>query len=71
MIDILYSESNAKIEFNLTSSGNKFNPFEISDDSDDENNIHLGVNMLKKISDGKINYEYSDELNKIKIMLEK
>ncbi len=71
LIDILYSESNAKIEFNLTSSGNKFNPFEISDDSNDENNIHLGVNMLKKISDGKINYEYSDELNKIKIMLEK
>ena len=65
--EILYSESDSSTVINLVSGGKKFNPFDIDEDSDDD--AHLGIVMLKRISAGKINYDFSDGLNKIEIKL--
>ena len=64
-LEILYSEADSSVELNLTSGGKKFNPFEAPEDDD----IHLGISILKKVAKGGINYEFSDELNKIQIKL--
>ena len=63
-IDISYSEADSAVNMKFTSSGKKFNPFEIADDD-----IHLGVTMLKKIAEGKINYDYENNINKINITI--
>lgn len=64
-LEILYSEADSTVELNLTSGGKKFNPFEVSDDDD----VHLGISILKKVAEGGINYDFSDGLNKIQIKL--
>ena len=44
----------------------KFNPFELPDD--DEENIHLGITMLKRIA-GEIKYNFDSGSNNIEIVL--
>lgn len=68
-LEISYSEADSSIELLLTSGGAKFNPFDAKDDDDDNDNIHLGVVILKKIAKGEIKYNFSDGLNKIQITL--
>ena len=67
-IGISYSESDSSTIINLTSSGKKFNPFEL--EADDNDDIHLGISMLKRIADGNINYSYVKGLNSIDIVLQ-
>ncbi len=64
-LEILYSEADSTVELNLTSGGKKFNPFEVSDDDD----VHLGISILKKVAEGGINYDFSENLNRIQIKL--
>ena len=64
-IEISYSESDSSTKIKLTSSGKKFNPFEIDENFNDDE--HLGIVILKKIANGNILYEFSDSLNKIDI----
>ncbi|MBQ7593129.1 MAG: ATP-binding cassette domain-containing protein [Synergistaceae bacterium] len=68
-LEISYSEADSLTEINLTSSGKKFNPFELEEDNEDDDEAHLGVIVLKRIAKGKIEYEYSDNINRIRITL--
>ena len=63
-IEISYAEDDSSIIITVTSGGRKFNPFDISEDTDTE--THLGVMILRKVA-GKINYDFSDGLNHIEI----
>ncbi|MBQ9596088.1 MAG: amino acid ABC transporter ATP-binding protein [Synergistaceae bacterium] len=69
-IEISYSEADGSTLIDLTSSGKKFNPFDLPDDEllDDS---HMGIMILKKVSGGKINYSFDDSegRNKIEIKL--
>ena len=62
-VDISYSEADGATVINLISGGKEFNPF-----TNDDDDIHLGISMLKKIA-GKIDFSYSDSLNRITITL--
>ena len=64
LLEISYSEADSAVKINLTSGGKKFNPFENEDDD-----VHLGVAILKKVARGGIDYDFTDGLNKIKIVL--
>ena len=66
-IEISYSEADGSTLINLTSSGKKFNPFDIPDDELDEK--HMGIMILKRVSDGKINYSFTEGINRIEIKL--
>ena len=68
LIEISYSEVDGAVLINLDSGGRKFNPFEDINDSDDDY-VHLGIAMLKKISGENIHYNYLDNVNKIEIKL--
>ena len=69
-LEISYSEADCSTVLNLTSGGKKFNPFEdLQKISDDDDNVHLGVTILKKVAKGGIYYDFSDGLNKIQIKL--
>ena len=68
-IEISYSEADGSTLIDLTSSGKKFNPFDLPDDELDDS--HMGIMILKKVSKGNINYSFSESegLNKIEIKL--
>ena len=71
-IEIAYSEADNSTEINCVSGGNQYNPFanidEINYNSEaNENNLHLGIVMLKKIAKS-INYDYANSMNNIKIV---
>ncbi|MBQ7561040.1 MAG: ATP-binding cassette domain-containing protein [Synergistaceae bacterium] len=67
-ISVSYSEADSTTLINLTAkNAKKFNPFEINE-SDDEENIHLGVAMLKRISQD-IKYNFDSGSNNIEIVL--
>lgn len=63
-IGISYSEADGTTEIDLSAKGKEFNPFNLSDDDD----VHLGVSMLKKIARS-ISHDYSDNVNRITIIL--
>lgn len=67
MLEISYSEADSSIILSLTSGGREFNPFNAEHDDDDDN-VHLGVAMLKKIAK-EISYNFSAGINKIQITL--
>ncbi len=70
-LEISYSEADSSTEINLTSSGKKFNPFELNldeENNEDDDNAHLGIIMLKRIA-REINYDFADGLNRIRITL--
>ena len=70
-LEISYSEADSSIMLTLTSAGKKFNPFDAAKvlDLEDDDNVHLGVAILKKVAKNGINYEFSNGLNKIQITL--
>ena len=59
---ISYSEADSSTTINIASKGRQFNPFETQDDD-----VHLGVAILRKIAGDKIKYDYSDGVNRIEI----
>ncbi|MCR4819011.1 MAG: ATP-binding cassette domain-containing protein [Fretibacterium sp.] len=65
-IDVSYAESANSTVIVLSSGGKEFNPF-LNVGQDDEN-LHLGIKMLKKIAQN-IEYRYTDGKNHIKITL--
>ena len=66
-IGISYSEADGSTVINLSCPGKEFNPFNIQDNDDD--NVHLGITMLKRISQGRITHNYSEGSNSIDIVL--
>ena len=75
-LEISYSEADSSVVLNLKSGGKKFNPFEdISQQDFDDDNVHLGLAILKKVAKDGIKYDFSagaslaDRLNKIQITL--
>ena len=63
-IGISYSEADGSTVIDVSCVGREFNPFDVPDDDD----VHLGVSMLKRIA-GNISHEYSDGVNLINIIL--
>ena len=68
-LEISYSEADSSVEFTMTSGGKKFNPFEDVSEISDDDNVHLGVAILRKVAKGGINYEFSGGFNKICVKL--
>ncbi|MBQ7195963.1 MAG: amino acid ABC transporter ATP-binding protein [Synergistaceae bacterium] len=68
-LEISYSEADSSVVLTLTSGGEKFNPFDNAQKISDDDDVHLGVAILKKVAKGGINYEFSEGLNKIQITL--
>ena len=72
-LEISYSESDSATILNLISGGRKFNPFEdlqkISNSNNEDDNVHLGVAILKKVAKDGIKYDFSEGTNKIQIKL--
>ena len=68
-LEILYSEANSSVKFSLTSAGEKFNPFDDTSKILDDDNVHLGIAILKKVAKDKIFYTFSEGINKIEITL--
>ncbi len=64
-LGISYSEADGSTVMEISYKGKEFNPFEIPEDDD----IHLGVTMLKKIAQGRITHNYSEGVNRISIIL--
>ena len=64
-LGISYSEADGSTVMEFSYKGKEFNPFALPDDDD----IHLGVIMLKKIAQGRIKHEYSEGINRISIIL--
>ncbi len=63
-LGISYSEADGSTVMDFTYRGKEFNPFDVADDD-----VHLGVTMLKKIAQGKISHDYSGGVNTINIIL--
>ena len=63
-LEISYSEADSSVVMNIVSGGKQFNPFEHEDDD-----IHLGVSILKKIAKGGVGYSFSDDRNIIQIKI--
>ena len=66
-VGISYSEADGSTVINLTCPGKEFNPFNLQIEEDDD--VHLGITMLKRISQGRITYNYSEGGNQIDIIL--
>ena len=64
-LGISYSEADGSTVIDISCAGKKFNPFELPEDDD----VHLGITMLKKISQGRITHNYSEGVNAISIIL--
>ena len=64
-VDISYSEADGSTVIDLSCEGREFNPFVLPEDDD----VHLGITMLKKISQGRITHDYSGGVNRISIIL--
>ena len=64
-VDISYSEADGSTVIDLSCAGREFNPFVLPEDDD----VHLGITMLKKISQGRITHNYSGGVNRISIIL--
>ena len=64
-VDISYSEADGSTVIDLSCAGREFNPFVLPEDDD----VHLGITMLKKISQGRITHDYSGGVNRISIIL--
>ena len=62
---ISYSEADGSTAIEISYIGKEFNPFALPEDDD----VHLGVAMLKKIAHGRITHNYSDGVNRIEIIL--
>ena len=67
-IEITYSEANSLIELLLKSKGKKFNPFELSEEDLDED-LAFRIMILKRVAGDKIEYDFSEKVNRIKIIL--
>ncbi|MBQ9419035.1 MAG: amino acid ABC transporter ATP-binding protein [Synergistaceae bacterium] len=65
-LEISYSEADSSVAMNVSSGGKRFNPFDASLDEDD---VHLGIAILKKVAKNGIDYKFADGLNKIYIVL--
>ncbi len=65
--EISYSEADSSTTITMTSGGRKFNPFGIAEETDDD--VHLGVMILRKIAGENIRYDFSDGLNRIEIKI--
>ena len=68
VIDVSYSESADSTIISVSGGGKEFNPFHTTGEAEDEENVHLGITMLKKIAQ-KIEYRYLDGKNRIEITL--
>ena len=66
VIDDSYSESANSTIISVSGGGKEFNPFHTI--GEDEENVHLGITMLKKLAQ-KIEYRYLDGKNRIEITL--
>ena len=55
-LEISYSESDSSTNLKMISTGKNFNPFEDSHDSDESEDIHLGISILQKIATDNKNY---------------
>ena len=66
VIDVSYPESAGSTIISVSGGGKEFNPFHTL--GEDEENVHLGITMLKKIAQ-KIEYRYLDGKNRIEITL--
>ena len=66
VIDVSYSESAGSTVISVSGGGKEFNPFHTI--GEDEENVHLGITMLKKLAQ-KIEYHYVDGKNRIEIDL--
>ncbi len=64
-LGISYSEADGSTVIDLSCKGKEFNPFELPEDDE----VHLGITMLKKISQGRITHNYSEGVNAISIIL--
>lgn len=64
-LGISYSEADGSTVIDISCAGKKFNPFELPEDDE----VHLGITMLKKISQGRITHNYSEGVNAISIIL--
>ena len=64
-LGISYSEADGSTVMELSCGGKDFNPFNVPEDDD----VHLGVTMLKKISQGRITHNYLGGENRIEIIL--
>lgn len=64
-LSISYSEADGSTVIDISCAGKKFNPFELPEDDE----VHLGITMLKKISQGRITHNYSEGVNAISIIL--
>ena len=62
---ISYSEADGSTVIEIVYKGRKFNPFDVPEDDD----VHLGVTMLKRIAEGKITHNYSEGVNRISVIL--
>ena len=62
---ISYSEADGSTVIEIVYKGRKFNPFDVPEDDD----VHLGVTMLKRIAEGKITHDYSEGVNRISVIL--
>ena len=65
-VEISYSDESPSTLLKLTSGGRQFNPFDAAENDDD---IHLGVTILRKVSGGNINYSYSGGINRVEVIL--
>ncbi len=63
-VEISYSELNKAVLLDMNCRGKEYNPFTAQED----NNVHLGVTILKNISKD-IQYAYQDGVNQISIKL--
>ena len=66
VVDVSYAEAASETVIILTSGGRSFNPFDES--KEDEDNVHLGVTMLKRIAH-RIEHRYGDGKNRIEVVL--
>lgn len=62
---ISYSEADGSTVIEIVYKGKDFNPFDVPEDDD----VHLGVTMLKRIAEGKITHDYSEGVNRISVIL--
>ena len=64
-LSISYSEADGSTVINIKGGNKEFNPFTLPEDDE----VHLGITMLKRIAEGRITHEFTDGTNRIEIIL--
>ena len=64
-LGISYSEADGSTVIDISFRGKEFNPFLLPEDDD----VHLGITMLKRIAQGRITHDNSEGVNRIGIIL--